>query len=132
MKKLTRKIRAAKTWQERADIARDELPGTSFDCIFEKAQIAKIMEAKNQNITRQFHQQLGSWLTSIILNKEIQELHAMADALAELKRHKPKPDYDLEALFFMSGICPPGWTKTYVKINPKTGQFMFNPKTGRP
>jgi len=132
VKKKIEQIRAAKTWQERADIAANQMPGTSFDRIFEKAKWAKDFETKNVNITRQLHEQLGQWLAWLIQNREIPTLHNMADALAELKRHKPKRDYDLEALFFMTGICPPGWTKTYVKCDPKTGKFMFNMKTGRP
>ena len=124
MKKLMDKIRKARTWQERAKIAQDKLPGTSFDPVFEEAQTADEMENKYQPITRQCHERLGKWLAEIILNRKTQVLYEMADALASLKRHKPKRNYDLEVLFSMSGLFPPGWTKRWI-----TG---FDPKSKLP
>jgi|SRR5208282_746736 len=115
MKKIIQKIRAAKTWQERARIAQDKLPGTSFDQVFEHAQLAKDMATKYRPITRQCHERLGEGLASIILNGKTQVLHDMAAALGVWKRHRPKPNFELIALFSMSGMFPPGWTKTWGK-----------------
>ena len=95
MKKLIEKIRAAKTFRQRADIAADEWPGTLFDRVFRQAKYAKDFETKNVEITRQCHWELGQWLAWLIRIREVQTLHDMADALAKLKRHKPKPDYQL-------------------------------------
>jgi hypothetical protein len=98
MKKLIEKIRVAKTWQARVKIAQDKLPGTFFDPVFEEAQLAADMETKYRPITRQCHELMGKWLAARILKGETQVLHALADALAKLKRHKPKRNYELEVL----------------------------------
>ncbi|MEJ0089069.1 MAG: hypothetical protein WDM80_04860 [Limisphaerales bacterium] len=115
MKTMMRKIRAAKIWRERVKIAQDKLPGTSFDPFFERAQIAKDAETKCRPIARQCHEHLGVWLAEIILNREIQVLHDMANALAMLKRHKPKRNYELEVLFLRNGLFYPGWEKNWGK-----------------
>jgi hypothetical protein len=157
---MIEKIRAAKSWRERAEIAKDELPGTTFDGLFSQAKTAWEMETKFPTITaqileklearnpatarkirrrlgerltlgevraaweketgypaipRQIHERLGTWLTRQIQNGRIQVLHDLADALAKWKRHKPKPNFELIALFSMSGMFPPGWTKTWGK-----------------
>ena len=82
------------------------------------------MKTKNQSIARQCHEELGEWLAQIIQNEEIQTLHDLTKALVKFKRHKQKrqPDYDLEVLFSMSGLFPPGWTKNWraSKIKPGT------------
>ena len=113
MKKLIKKIRVAKNWQERAEIARDKFPGTPFDRVFELAQTAEEMKTKYLPISRQDHERLGEWLASIILNGNVQVLHAMAKALAVFKRHKPKRNYELEVLFLRSGMFYPGWEKNW-------------------
>lgn len=83
-------------------------------------------------IPRQIHEQLGAWLALVIQKREVQKLHNMADALAKLKRHRPKRDYDLETLFSMSGMFPPGWTKTWWtgRFDPKTKRPIFGVKPG--
>src|SRR6266550_153366 len=101
MKKMIKRIRAAKTWQERAEIARDEQPRTSFDAVFENARLAGIIGSANHSIARQSFEELGGHLAWIILNEKTQVLHDMASALALWKRHNPKPNYDLEVLFGM-------------------------------
>lgn len=131
MKKMIDKIRAAKTWQERTKNAKDELPGTSFDSVFEEAQLAEAMETTYRPLTRQCHERLGKWLAWIIKNRKTQVLHDMAAALVLLKRHKSKRNYDLEVLFSMSGMFPAGWTKTVANFD-KAGQIIRDPKTGRP
>lgn len=177
---MTEKIRAAKTWQERVEIAKDELPGTAFDGWFSEAKIAWEMEAKFPTITaqilekleaknpvtarrirrrlgkrltlgevraaweketgypaipRQIHERLGAWLTRQIQNGATQVLHDLADALAKFKRHKQerKPDYDLMALFSMSGMFPPNWTKTnWMGFDPKTKRPIYGVEPGTP
>lgn len=111
-------------WQERVKIAGDKFPETPFVKVFEKIQLAAEMETRNLGLMRQCHQLLGRWLSQIIRNGEAQVLHDLADAVADWKRHKPKPNYDLEVLFSMNGLFPPGWTKRWI-----TG---FDPKTKRP
>src|ERR1035437_1751249 len=125
MKKLIEKIRAAKTWRQRAEIAKDEWPGTAFDDVFRQAKIAKDFETKAVQLTRQCHERLGKWLAWIIQNEEIQTLHDMANALASWKRHKlkRKQDFDLEVLFSISGMFPPGWEKYWGK-DPSSGKLV--------
>jgi hypothetical protein len=113
MKKIIQKIRAAKTWQERVKIAQDKLPGTFFDPVFEETQLAGDMETKYRPITRQCHELIGGWLAARILKGETQVLHALADALAKLKHHKPKRNYELEVLFSRNGMFYPGWEKNW-------------------
>jgi hypothetical protein len=155
---MIQKIRRAETWQERVEIAKDELPGTAFDGLFSEAktawefetkfptitaQILEKLEAKNPAtarkirrrlgerltlgevraaweketgypaIPRQIHEALGKWLVLKIRKGQVELLHQMANDLAKWKRHKPKPNYELIALFSMSGMFPPGWTKTW-------------------
>lgn len=132
MKRIIEKIRAAKTWQKRAEIARDESPGTHFDVAFQQAvQATQFEKWGAHGNAREIHQWFGVWLAETIRKGETQVLHDMADALAVWKRHKPKRDYDLEALFTMSGIFPPGWTRRWVAgFDPKTKRPIFGVKPG--
>ena len=113
MKKMIQKIRAAKTWHERAEIALDKFPGTDFDDVFHEAQVAKDLWNKYRPISKQIHEALGDGFARIIQRGDSQKLHEIAAALAKWKRHKPKPNFELIALFRMSGMFPPGWTKTW-------------------
>jgi hypothetical protein len=113
MKKLIDKIRKVQTWRERVDIARDELPGTPFDYIIEAVLSTKRWEKCAPHMARTEYECLGKWLALKILQGETQLLHDLAKAVAVLKRHKSQPDYDLIALFSMSGMFPPGWEKTW-------------------
>jgi len=110
---MIEKIRDAKNWRERVEIAGNKLPGTVFDELFSEAKLAWEMETKYVPITRQIHEALGKWLALKIRKGQVQILHEMASALAKWKRHKPKPNFELIALFSMSGMFPPGWTKTW-------------------
>jgi hypothetical protein len=113
MKSLTDKIREAKTWQERAKLARNEQPGTAFDHFFVAAQKTKEFQKVAPGLTRQNLEGLGVELANIILAGDSQTLHQMADALNIWKRHKPKPDHALDALFSLTGMFPPGWKETW-------------------
>ncbi|HXR47404.1 MAG TPA: hypothetical protein VN784_08170 [Candidatus Limnocylindrales bacterium] len=122
MKNLIKKIRKAKTWRERAEIALDKWPGTPSDELFKEAQLAKDMENKYRPLTHQSLEFLGAWVATRILRREVQSLHTLADDLAELKQHEPQPDYDLITLFNMSGMFPPGWEKTWGRDS-RTGKM---------
>src|ERR1051325_1396857 len=132
MKALINKIRKAKSWREQVLIAEDLKPGTAFDHVFAEAKLAKDMEAwGNHGNARDMYETLGRALGDVIIKGNVSELHSLAQALAIWKRHKPKPDYDLVVLCSMSGMFPPGWTKTVANFD-ETGGVIRDPKTGRP
>ena len=131
MKKMMQRIRAAKTGRDRGKIAEDTLPGTPYDSLFHYARLAQEHKTKNLPFARDCIAKLGNWLAAIIVNNDIPELHNLATALALLKHHKPKRNYDLEALFTMHGMFPPGWLEKSV-VKDEAGQLICDPATGRP
>lgn len=111
MKSLIERIRRAKTWQERAEIAENKFPGTPFDGVFERAALAKKVETVNPRAMRQIYIELGELLARKIQEKNVNFFHDLGSAIAEWKSHKGKPDYDLMTLCSMAGLFPRGWTK---------------------
>jgi hypothetical protein len=109
MKTMIGRIRQAKTWQERVKLALNETPGTDFDHIFKDAGLATEIKALHSAIALS----LGAKLVQTIQAGESQTLHNMANALNSWKRHKPKPNYYLAALFGVAGCFPPDWWKTW-------------------
>lgn len=116
MKKMIERIRGAKTWQERYDIARNKWPGTRFDSFFESAERA-IQFAKDKHFGNAQHEAaiLGATIAKIIHKRDSQALQDMTNALIKLKHHEltAKPDYVLMALVASVGMFPPGWSKNW-------------------
>ncbi len=132
MKALINQIRKAKTWREQVSIAENLKPGTAFDHVFAEAKLAKNMEAwGHHGNARHVYETLGRALVDVIIKGNVSKLQSLARALAIWKRHTPKPDYDLVVLCSMSGMFPPGWTKTVANFD-ETGQVIRDPKTGSP
>jgi len=125
MKKMMERIRVAKTWREVVQIAEDKLPGTAFDETFEVVRVANKAAKLGQNgNANAIFQDLGRWFALNIEAGQVQLFHDMAAALGKWKSHKPKPNYELIALFNVCGLFQPGWTKRWItKTNPDTGRL---------
>jgi len=124
MKNLIEKIRRAKTWQERHELAENKTPGTVFDTFFREAEFAH--SQPGHFLSEEIFRRHGVALAGVISRGEIQSIYDPAAALRIWRRHrrKAKPDDILAALFALSGMFPPGWKKTWgVVRNAKTAQI---------
>lgn len=107
MKKLTA-LKQARTWQERLAIAEDKLPGTKYDRIFELVEVARFYATKAElaGERRGLLEGLGSWLAEVIERRDWHVLHEFADALLDLKKHRPRKDEVRETLIALFGMFP--------------------------
>lgn len=130
MKKMTQRLRQAKTWLERAKIAEDKVPGTPFDYIFDEAKDAKLCAKLGIRGNQLMHlQNLGVRFAEIILRGDSQTLRKIALALDDWKWHKPKPDHDLVVFCNLMAMFPPGGVR--VKLDTKSKRLVRNGVYGR-
>jgi hypothetical protein len=63
MKKVIQKIRAAKSWRERVEIAQDKLPGTFFDSVFKRRNLQRKWQPSiSQLLDNAMNRWVNGWL----------------------------------------------------------------------
>jgi hypothetical protein len=115
------------------------MPSSDFDQIFEFIETTNRLEEflhtkgsgtiQLKKAVAKFDARLGCIFREAINRRQVHRLQEFATAVGLLKKHRPKPDYVLQAATILGGIAPSEIALSYAKgpVPLRDGEILWTP-----